>query len=801
MKTKSARKLIAIFFTFCMMMLLMPISVFGEGAATETADFTAADGGAAALTLLNEAKTGSEDSTWDSASKTLTLKGINFTTSATTALKLPDGAIIILADDTENQIKGGDATVETTGSYNTKIFICGIDAQGALNIKGESSGTGKLSVTSGMHNNTGDAWTYSVGILASGNLNIQSGTVTTIAGKSSCRDCAFSYGIEMKEGNSLSVTGGTLNAIGGESVDTGDQSGERKSFSGGIETYRGDVSISGNAKLNTKCVSAMDGEGLAYGIYSLLGSVNVSDNAELYADATKTIYISNGNLKQTGGKITAVHKGDTGYSLDVELSTLGNVNNLGSVGNIEVSGGTLEAINGGVYMNSYNAKDTQSNFVVTGGTVKINSVYGANKFSVSGGEVQIQRIDSKVFSLTNGKLTIREPVHKYNDNLYTSSAISCGDITVSGGTLDVAWDWGNYTPIVFPNDEYKGYPTPLVEFSDGTAVFNGGTSKFNTGCAGNFVFKRGTVTTGSGMVEIGADAEQRQKNSNVPVTFTAGSAIGEVEIDKATIDSYKTGDAPEATAVSCDKNSKNYYFYECWEEIKETDNGLEPVAYWYSDGDYMAFVPDDKKITSFEEGKKYLYSIHAVAKGDFVFANEGILKAKLNGEDLSGTNSILVSADGKDLQITSKTITIQTPDKYKVIEGANSSWTQNTEGTLTFRADGDFSKFLGIKVDDSWIDSENYISDSGSTIVTLKNEYLQTLVVGTHKMTFVYTDGECNTNFEIKEAEEAEEIYENSDNPTTGDSSNILLWVSLFSAGVLVVIVIAVCNRKKKSTF
>lgn len=68
-------------------------------------------------------------------------------------------------------------------------------------------------------------------------------------------------------------------------------------------------------------------------------------------------------------------------------------------------------------------------------------------------------------------------------------------------------------------------------------------------------------------------------------------------------------------------------------------------------------------------------------------------------------------------------------------------------------------------------------------------------------MTFVYTDGECNTNFEIKEAEEAEEIYENSDNPATGDNSNILLWVSLFSAGILVAIVIAVCNRKKKSTF
>lgn len=252
MKVKLAKKLTAILFTFCMIMSLMPMSVFGAGEATETADFTVADGGTAALTILNEAKTGSEESTWDSASKTLTLKGINFITSATTALKLPDGATIVLADGTENQIKGGDATAATTGSYHTKIYICGIDAQGTLNIKGESGGTGKLSVTSGTHNNTGDAWTYSVGILAGGNLNIQSGTVTTTAGKASCGDCAFSYGVEMKEGNSLSVTGGTLNTIGGESVNTGDQSGERKSFSGGVETYKGDVSISGNAKLNTK---------------------------------------------------------------------------------------------------------------------------------------------------------------------------------------------------------------------------------------------------------------------------------------------------------------------------------------------------------------------------------------------------------------------------------------------------------------------------------------------------------------------------------------------------------------------
>lgn len=36
--------------------------------------------------------------------------------------------------------------------------------------------------------------------------------------------------------------------------------------------------------------------------------------------------------------------------------------------------------------------------------------------------------------------------------------------------------------------------------------------------------------------------------------------------------------------------------------------------------------------------------------------------------------------------------------------------------------------------------------------ITLKADYLKTLSVGTHKLTVVYTDGECSTNFEVKQA-------------------------------------------------
>lgn len=73
----------------------------------KTADFTASDGGAAAISLLNSTKTGAENSVWDNSAKTLTLKGVSFATTATTAVKLPDGATVILADGAENRIIGG----------------------------------------------------------------------------------------------------------------------------------------------------------------------------------------------------------------------------------------------------------------------------------------------------------------------------------------------------------------------------------------------------------------------------------------------------------------------------------------------------------------------------------------------------------------------------------------------------------------------------------------------------------------------------------------------------------------------
>ena len=112
------------------------------------------------------------------------------------------------------------------------------------------------------------------------------------------------------------------------------------------------------------------------------------------------------------------------------------------------------------------------------------------------------------------------------------------------------------------------------------------------------------------------------------------------------------------------------------------------------------------------------------------------------------------------------------PD-YKVIEGANSTWTVNSDGTVTVRSNGDFAKFTGIKMDGIAVARENYDAKSGSTIVTLHKDYLATLSVGTHELTFVFTDGTCSTGLTIKPTGSTVEVTVPSGSTTTpGNASN-----------------------------
>ena len=141
---------------------------------------------------------------------------------------------------------------------------------------------------------------------------------------------------------------------------------------------------------------------------------------------------------------------------------------------------------------------------------------------------------------------------------------------------------------------------------------------------------------------------------------------------------YRSGDAPQATAEVYNADADKYEIaYECWQEM---ENG-EPVAFWYSDE--SKYTPSLKKITQFEEGKTYMYSIELREKNGYTFADN--CSVTINGNPISATANAVKTVDGLFV-MNVETIRPEATKKISVIEINNA--------TLTFK-DGDKPVFTG----------------------------------------------------------------------------------------------------------
>ena len=150
----------------------------------------------------------------------------------------------------------------------------------------------------------------------------------------------------------------------------------------------------------------------------------------------------------------------------------------------------------------------------------------------------------------------------------------------------------------------------------------------------------------------------------------------------------------------------------------------------------------------------------------------------------------------KTKDITIKVNAVQA--SYKIISGADSEWKQNTDGNITIRGNGEFSKFESVKVDGSIIDAKNYTAKEGSTIIILKADYLKTLSVGTHSFEIVWTDGSAVTNFKVsKNTDDSQQPTP----PQTGDNSRPMLWVTLLAASLAGLLALLGVRRKKDDKY
>ena len=165
-----------------------------------------------------------------------------------------------------------------------------------------------------------------------------------------------------------------------------------------------------------------------------------------------------------------------------------------------------------------------------------------------------------------------------------------------------------------------------------------------------------------------------------------------------------------------------------------------------------------------------------------------ILVTGIEGQSITTTiKAIAVKSGMQDSSVETFTYTIQIPVAkytYQIIDGANSSWTPDSDGDITIRGNGDFSKFTGVKVDGNLIDKSNYTAKEGSTIITLKASYLNTLSAGTHTVEILWTDGSASTTFAIKanttDNKPSSGTDKKDDAPKTGDNTPSV-WLFILS--------------------
>ena len=238
------------------------------------------------------------------------------------------------------------------------------------------------------------------------------------------------------------------------------------------------------------------------------------------------------------------------------------------------------------------------------------------------------------------------------------------------------------------------------------------------------------------------------EGTKVEITFTpnAGYMIDKVLIN--TVETTVTGNKIELTVNEEKKVIVSY------KKI--------PFTVTVKDVDGATITPNGAVAVSYGEDKEFT-----------ITANSGykLVKVLVDGTDK------LSDMIGDTLKLTNITSNINLEvvvEKivYKVIEGANQKYVITKDNEAKFKINADFRMFDDGKVyvDNELVDPKNYTAESGSTIITLKKEFVDTLEVGEHTLKVVFADnGIATTKFTVAR------ITVPVNNPKTGD--NIIFYI------------------------
>lgn len=268
-----------------------------------------------------------------------------------------------------------------------------------------------------------------------------------------------------------------------------------------------------------------------------------------------------------------------------------------------------------------------------------------------------------------------------------------------------------------------------------------------------------------------ADTENTDKVENVTADNVTPEDKPDLEKGKADLEK------------ALDDNSGNYTAEEkktIEDELKRIDDALKVI----------------ENVEAVEEATSNLPATVVPDDEENVAKIEAVKKAY---DALSNYEKSLVSKQTKETldKLTAAAVA------YDIIKGDGSEWKEDSNETLSFTANGAISRFLGIEINGKTVDSKHYEVKAGSTIVTLKQDYLDTLEAGKYTITFLYTNGETEGTF-IVEAMEEETVPPTTEEtvpptteetkpgtvPETGDDANVMLWFSLMIVSCAAILVL-----------
>ena len=479
------------------------------------------------------------------------------------------------------------------------------------------------------------------------------------------------------------------------------------------------------------------------------GTVNVSDLKVLYEGTGSTSY-SSATAPTNAGTYTVTYKVP-----DTNANYTGTFSVAFTIKKAQLEKVTL----------------VENTFEYTGDEiVSDGSNFDSTKMNVSG--------DIKATNVGNYSITVSlkdKTNYEWKDNTTTDLVLSwsitqatpdytvpTGLTGVKGGTLkDVTlpdrFTWNDATVVLTAGTHtYKATYTPVdttnyktITDIDIEVVVKNTFDVITSVSGGN-----GTITPSK------IDAVEGTK---VEITFTpdTGYMIDKVLVN--TVETTVTGNKIELTV----------------NEEKEVVVSYKKIPFTVTvkDVDGATITPNGAVAVSYGEDKEFTITANSGYKLVKVLVDGTDKTADMVGDTLKLTNI----TSNINLEVVVEKIV------YEVTEGANQKYTITKNNEAKFKINADFRLFDEGKVyvDNELVDPKNYTAESGSTIITLKKEFVDTLSVGEHTLKVVFNDGgEAITTFNVAK------VTVPTDNPQTGDNigfyiiSGILSIVGLAGAGI-----------------